>query len=166
MRSPGLREVTSVQSWDVNPAGAPPGPSVLPQWTVGQGVGHGGAVEVLPTERLCPGYSENQQTIARGLLAPRAGIPSCSFWLQVPLILFSPAQCPVPWAARDRERVECHTPRPVLERQAGQRVPGETALPPLRLHTHACTPLRRDGSPASFCPVCLPHRSAPRSAKS
>lgn len=64
---------------------------------------------------------------------------------------------------------ECQTPLPVLESQARQRVPGETALPsppPLHQCTLACTHLRRDVRPASFRPVCLPHGSAPRSSKS
>lgn len=50
--------------------------------------------------------------------------------------LLSLAQCPVPWPAWDRERWECQMPLPVLDSQAGQRVPGEMVLPPLHQCPH------------------------------
>lgn len=44
---------------------------------------------------------------------------------------------------------ECQTPLPVLESQAGQHVPGETALPP---HTSACTHAHPSGVTAALPP--------------
>lgn len=152
--------------WDVNTAGSPPGPpphAVLPLLTGGREVGPWRC-----SWHACPDSQRTQQAAdhcERGarLLGMPSGLRLLAALSRSPPVLLCP------------DGAQCHGQHGIARGWDAAPSPREPSwaacswrdtFPPLHQDTHACAHLRHDVRPASFCPVCLPHGSVPRSGKS
>ena len=161
-----LREVKSVaelgceHSWCTSRS---PTQAVLPLLTVGREAGPWRC-----SWRACPDSQRTQQAAdhcERGarFLGMTSGLRLLAALSRSPPVLLSPdgAQCR---GQHGIARGWDAAPSPREPNWAARS--WRDTFPPLHQDTHACTHLRHDVRPASFCPLCLPHGSAPRSGKS